>query len=222
MSAALVSQLRDMGVALSLEGDRLRVDSKPGVLTDAMRDLIGSHKFELIVALASEHVAPITPLYIKHCDACNGTDWGAISAPDVWSCLDCRGNVTSEEADDTICPSCGEHSIVTDATGRVCLRSACRFGKLGRKIESWPDFRGSISAPLMALRPEKPESRLQGARCPICAIEVYGPVLCTHLPEWRSHTIEAVLTQKEKRGKKACDPIEPKINGTGRRADQPY
>jgi hypothetical protein len=229
MSAALANQLRDMGIMLHLDGNKLRVDSKQGVLTDSIRNLIRTNRLELIVALTPEHTAcdleslPL-PSYVKRCDSCGGTHWGPISGHDVWGCLDCRGNATPREADDTICPSCGKHSIVTDATGRVCLRSVCRFGKSGRKVEPWADFSPSVSAPMMAPRPETPGSLLCDSRCPVCATLAYGPVPCTHLPELRAQSLANALTQMEKRqGKgKIREPLETAINENGKRADTLY
>jgi TubC N-terminal docking domain len=229
MSAALANQLRDMGIMLHLDGNKLRVDSKPGVLTDSIRNLIRTNRLELIVALTPEHTAcdleslPL-PSYVKHCDSCGGTHWGPVAGPTVWGCPDCQGKALPLAADDTICPACGERSIVRDGGGRVCFRSTCRFGKSGRRAEPWPNFIEPVSVSLLASMPEKPELLLQGATCPTCAVEIYGRVPCTHLSELRAQALANVLAQMEKRQAKGKirEPLEAAINESGKRVDTLY
>jgi hypothetical protein len=65
MSAqALVLALIARGVALAIDGDGLRVDAPPGILTDADRASIRAHKAEIIAQLRNRelwHVAARRP-----------------------------------------------------------------------------------------------------------------------------------------------------------------
>ena len=207
MSTMLANQLRDMGIMLSLEDSRLRVDSKSGTLTDPIRNLIRANRFELIATLTpeggdddAEEIAALSsgksatvPSYIKRCSACAGTDWELTSAPGVWGCLSCYGLKT---IDPSCCPSCGEESLVVEPkAGRVCFRSACRFGKSGRKAESYLDSREPIPAPLMALRPARPQTPDVSSTnpcCPTCGLSVDAPVPCSHLRQLRNDAAQFV------------------------------
>ena len=222
MTAALVNRLRDIGIILSFEGGRLRLDSKPGRLTDSIRNLIQSNRLELIAALTPECTAVVssasepvsipaqidTPAYIKRCVSCSGTNLGPVAGPAVWGCLSCCGLKT---IDPSCCPSCGEESLVVERkAGRVCFRSACRFGKSGRRTESYPDSRESISANLMALwptRPETPDVPSTGPCCPVCTLSVDAPVLCTHLRQLRADA--EMFVREERLAKSAKGQRKP-------------
>jgi hypothetical protein len=91
---AFVEQLREIGIAVCLDGDQLRIESKPGALTDTVRDLIRARKLEIIAELTLQFVAPAVPAYIKRCPSCGGTDWGSTGRYEydgcpIWGCLLC-------------------------------------------------------------------------------------------------------------------------------------
>src|SRR5687767_1922376 len=85
----LVEQLREIGIAMRLDERRLRIEGKPGALTDNVRDLIRARRFEIIAELT-----PDVPSYIKRCATCGGTDWGPTGHYEhdgcpIWGCLPC-------------------------------------------------------------------------------------------------------------------------------------
>lgn len=54
----LLAQLEQVGVVVSVAGDRLHVEAPPGVLTDDLRHLLAKRKPELIAALTGDQVWP--------------------------------------------------------------------------------------------------------------------------------------------------------------------
>jgi hypothetical protein len=50
----LISQLRDLGVSLTVEGENLTVDAPAGVLTDEHREALSGNKGEILALLTRE------------------------------------------------------------------------------------------------------------------------------------------------------------------------
>ena len=64
-ASALLARLEILGVKLDAEGDRLRANAAPGVLTDDLKREIGAHKTELLKLLAQRANVRDTPVPIS-------------------------------------------------------------------------------------------------------------------------------------------------------------
>lgn len=97
-ATGLLDDLRNKGVRLSVEEDRLAVDAPKGMLTDDVRQAIRQHK-QALLALLSQPMpaaapvqstalpppAPLTPSY--PCVVCGSTDrW---EDRGIWRCRQC-------------------------------------------------------------------------------------------------------------------------------------
>jgi len=114
MSApALLEDLRARGVNLSANASKLLYDAPPGVLTDADRAALRTHKAELLALLSpavnvtskahGRHRAPKEQfchesLPITTCPACGGRRWRLRTTPQTggswrWACAACADAV---------------------------------------------------------------------------------------------------------------------------------
>ena len=100
MVAVLMADLKQRGVELAVDGDRLRWRAPEGVVTADVIETLRSHKPEVIAALAERADAPrpqldAEGLPVAPCPACGGLSfwrWPQSSPyhdPRAWVCLRC-------------------------------------------------------------------------------------------------------------------------------------
>lgn len=67
-AAALIHDLADAGIRLSRNGDKLRVEGRPGTITQELRLILTEHKTELLAALNDDPIADLRARLLKLAD----------------------------------------------------------------------------------------------------------------------------------------------------------
>ncbi len=109
----VIASFQQRGVALTVDGERIRYRAPAGQLTDADRTTLREHKAELVRLLAPTKVAPVvkrTKVPTEHfsreqiptapCPGCGGRAWRLRETPKsaggwLWVCTACADAATA-------------------------------------------------------------------------------------------------------------------------------
>lgn len=131
----LLYQLRGAGIAVSADGDKLRLRAKRGALTDALRAEIQAAKFELIRLLQSDPHEP-----------------GELAVPDTrfeasrTDLLD-AGRWPPEYTQPATCSGCGPVVLKPGAPNKVAFCPWCFRRRAGKPVPRSPadPFKATVS-----------------------------------------------------------------------------
>ena len=84
----VITRLKDIGLDVSVTGDRIDVTGDTRQLTDTLRSAIRQHKIELLELLQQPANDPEPapepiiepPPHVARCEQCGGRSWGCVGA----------------------------------------------------------------------------------------------------------------------------------------------